>query len=325
MAALDGGSQVPAGKPTRILFLSSSSFGIPPLQALLADSRYQVVGLIAQPDKPAGRGLRVVPAAIVQVARRALVPVLQPADLRSPSAMAEAQALAPDLVVVAAYGQWIPAGVYEYPPLGSLNIHPSLLPRHRGAAPAMSALLAGDRVAGVTILFVVEEMDAGDILAQAALAIEPDDTTATLMNRLALLGARLLSDTLPAYLAGRIEPRPQDHCRATWFGRVCKEMGRIDWSEPAELIRRKVQAYTPWPTAFTTYAGRRLRIVAAECREWQGPEAPGTVVRTPEGVNVVTGEGALLLRRVQWAGKRELETEAFARGQRGFIGARLGY
>jgi methionyl-tRNA formyltransferase len=308
----------------RVVFMSSSPFGVPALQALLADSRFQVVGVVTAPDKPAGRGRTVVPSEVKRAAEVAGVPLLQPDRLRSPEAIEQVRALQPDLIVVAAYGQWIPNEVIEMPPMGSINIHPSLLPRHRGAAPAMSAILAGDRVTGVTIILVAEKVDAGDILAQASLPVEPGDTTASLMERLAPLGARLLMETLPLYLEGRIVPQPQDERDATWFGRITKEAGRIDWTEPAWLIERRIRAYIPWPKAFTAFQGTPLRVLAGRVIEWTGGESPGTVVSTPEGPAVVTGAGALVLLRVQPAGRKEMSGAEFARGQRTLIGSRLG-
>jgi methionyl-tRNA formyltransferase len=314
----------PADRPTRVVFLSSAPLCVPALSALLADPRYCVVGLVTAPDRPAGRGRKVALSEIKRLALGAGLPVLQPARLRTPEAIEEVRALSPDLIVVAAYGQWIPADVFDMPPLRSINIHPSLLPRHRGAAPAMSAILGGDAVTGVTIIQVVEEMDAGDILAQESQPVDPADTTATLMDKLARLGADLLMRTLPDYVAGRILPRRQDTGAATWFGRIRKDAGRIDWSEPAVAIERKVRAYQPWPTAFTELDGQPMRVLEARVLPRWGEELPGTVLEAPEGPSVATGDGALLLLRVQPAGKKEMSGADLARGRRGFVGMRLG-
>jgi methionyl-tRNA formyltransferase len=229
---------------------------------------------------------------------------------------------------VAAYGQWIPSEVFDLPPKRSLNLHPSLLPRHRGAAPVVGALLAGDKEVGLSVLFVEDEMDVGDLLAQVRVPIVKGDTTGSLMDRLATLGAPLFVDTLAAWVAGQIEPQPQDHAQATWIGRLEKNAGLIDWSLPAEVIVRQCKAFSPWPGTFTFFRGKRLLILrASELAVGDGPYAdvgPGSVVQMGSAVGVTTGDGLLGLERVQLAGRRPLEIEDFLRGQRMFIGARLG-
>ncbi len=310
----------------RIVFMGSGDFGIPALQALHQQAWGDIVALITQPDKPAGRGRQLKPPPIKEAAAVLGIPVLQPASLRTPDGMGAVRALAPDVIVVAAYGQWIPPEVFAAPPFHSLNIHPSLLPRHRGAAPAMSAILAGDTETGVTIILVSEEMDAGDILSQATMPILPEDTTGSLMQKLADLGAALIVDTLPRWLAGQVRPTPQDHSKATWFKRVSKEAGLIDWAESAETIWRKVRAFNPWPSAYTFLNGRRLIIhrampVPADILR---PAAPGEVVLHPDGPAVGTGSTPLLLLEVQPEGKRRMTGKEFLAGQRTLAGARLG-
>ncbi len=310
----------------RIVFMGSGDFGVPALQALHQQSWGELVALVTQPDRPAGRGMKLRPAPIKEAAMALGVPVLQPARLRALESIAQIHALAPDVIVVAAYGQWIPPEVFAAPPFQSLNIHPSLLPRHRGAAPAMSAILAGDTETGVTIILVAEEMDAGDILSQTSLPILPDDTTGSLMRKLADLGAALIVETLPRWLAGQIQPAPQDHSQATWFNRVGKEAGLIDWTEPAEVIWRKVRAFNPWPSAYTFLNGRRLivhRAMPMPAGRPQSP-APGEVAIYPEGPAVGTGTTPLLLLEVQPEGKRRMTGKEFSAGQRSLQGARLG-
>jgi len=227
--------------------------------------------------------------------------------------------------VVAAYGEILRRNVLSLPPRGCVNVHASLLPRHRGAAPVAAAILAGDRVTGVTIMLMDEGMDTGPILAQAEEPIRPDDTTGTLTARLAELGARALSETLPGWLAGRVEPRAQDGSQATYAPRITKDDGLIDWSEPADIIERKVRAFHPWPGAYTYWQGRRLRITQAEVvRDWCGRDEPGTVFEVARGAAVATGEGALLLRELQLEGRCCVGCAEFLRGQRGFVGAVLG-
>ncbi len=312
-------------KPARVVFMSASDFGIPAFKALLAHPQYEVAGLVTQPDRPAGRGRKMSAPPIKRVALSADVPVLQPQRLRDPEAIERVKELKADVIVVAAYGQWIPPEVYDAPPYRTLNIHPSLLPRHRGAAPAMSAILAGDQETGVTIILVGEEMDAGDILEQVRLPIAPEDTTGTLMDKLAELGAQTIVDVLPRWLNGEIQPTPQDHTQATWFRRVRKSQGLIDWTKPAEQIWREVRAYNPWPSAYTFYRGRRLVIHQAwPLTKWDGDAEPGEIQRLGNRIAVATGEGALLLDVVQLAGKRPVTAEDFARGQRALEGTKLG-
>ncbi len=310
----------------RIAFMGSGDFGIPALRALHRQPWVELVALITQPDKPSGRGQRVKATPIKEEAIALGVPVLQPTTLRSPDAVAEIQALRPHVIVVAAYGQWIPPEVFAFPPFQSLNIHPSLLPRHRGAAPAMSAILAGDAETGVTVILVSEEMDAGDILSQATIPISPEDTTGSLMRKLAEVGASLIVQTLPQWLAGQIQPTPQDHSRATWFKRVDKEAGLIQWTEPAEAIWRKIRAFNPWPSAYTFLGGKRLIIHRATPMppDVARPIAPGEVFLHREGPAVGTGTVPLLLLEVQPEGKRRMTGKEFLAGQRALQGARLG-
>ncbi|MDH7488695.1 MAG: methionyl-tRNA formyltransferase [Anaerolineae bacterium] len=310
----------------RVVFMGSGDFGIPALQALHQQSWGELVALVTQPDKPAGRGMKLRPAPIKEAAMALGIPVLQPVRLRTAESIEAIRALAPDVIVVAAYGQWIPPEVFAAPPFRSLNIHPSLLPRHRGAAPVMSAILAGDRETGVTIILVAEEMDAGDILSQVSLPILPDDTTGSLMRKLADLGAALIVETLPRWLAGQIQPVPQDHSKATWFRQVSKEAGLIDWTEPAEVIWRKVRAFNPWPSAYTFLNGRRLIVHRAMPMPGGRPQppAPGEVAIYPQGPAVGTGTTPLLLLEVQLEGKKRISGKEFLAGQRGLAGMRLG-
>ncbi len=257
-------------------------------------------------------------------ARELGIPVLQPDTLRSPEALSALEAARPDVIVVAAYGEILRRRVLELPPRGCVNVHASLLPRHRGAAPVAAAILAGDRVAGVTIMLMDQGMDTGPMLAQAEEPVRPDDTTGTLTARLAEVGARLLAATLPLWLAGQAHPQPQDGSRATYAPRITKEDGEVDWTQPALHISWQVRAFDPWPGTYSHWRGRRLRIVgAAPLEGWCGPEVPGTVIETREGVAVATGEGALLLRHLQLEGKRCLDCDGFLCGQPGFVGSVL--
>jgi methionyl-tRNA formyltransferase len=313
----------------RVLFMGSPQFAIPTLQALMTgyQAGYQVVGVVTQPDRPSGRGRQLHPPPVKELAQAHGLPVLQPASLRSPEAIAELQALQPDVIVVAAFGQILRPAVLDLPPFGCLNVHASLLPRWRGAAPIAAAILAGDEATGITIMRMDPGLDTGPILRQRALPIAPDDTAASLGERLARLGADLLLDTLPDWLAGRLEPQPQDDALVTLAPQLEKEQGHIDWSEPAEAIARRVRAFHPWPGTFTTWQGAPLRILRASAESSagtaEGGAPPGTVVAAPRGPAVATGRGWLCLVEVQPAGKRPMPADAFVRGARGFVGSRL--
>jgi len=308
----------------RVLLMSTPEFGQPTLQALI-DRKYDVVGLVCQPDKPAGRGLHLTPPPMKLAALQQGVPVFQPASLRAPEVLRQLSATRPDVILVAAYGNYIPNAVIGLAPLGALNLHPSLLPRWRGACPVPAAILAGDRATGVTVHFVVDEMDAGAILSQAAMPIREHDRTGDLMARLAVLGAGLYLATVEDWLAGRIAPRDQDHTQAVWCDRMKKAHGRLDWSQPADILARQVRAFDPWPGSFTSWNGLPLRILDAEpWSEWRGNLAPGQVFRSEDHIAVATGQGALVLRTVQASGRRVLPVDRFILGRREFLTARLG-
>ena len=307
---------------TRIVFMGTPEFAVPALEAL-ADA-HQVVGVVTQPDRPAGRGRRLAPSPVKQVALERGLSLSQPHSLRTPEAVAQLSAWKPDVIVVAAFGQILPQDVLGIPPHGCLNVHGSLLPRWRGAAPVAAAILAGDEVTGVTIMQMDAGLDTGPVLAQREETILPDDTQATLGERLSYLGAELLVETLSAYLAGNLLPRPQPEEGATYAGQLRKEDGLLDWSRPAVELDRQVRAFTPWPGAFTTWRGQRLKVLrVVPLPEWHGDAPPGTVIVLADRVVVATGEGALRLEEVQLAGKRPMDIAPFLRGQRDFAGSAL--
>lgn len=312
----------------RVLYTSTPQFGVPTLLLLAQDERFEVVGVVTQPDKPAGRGLKLTPPPAKVVAQGLGIPVLQPLSLREPEVQAAIHALQPDVGAMVAYGQWVPAQVFDLPPKRTLNLHPSLLPRHRGAAPVPGALLAGDSEVGLSVHFVVDEMDAGDVLAQLTMPVGEDDTAGALMARLAEVGAPFFVETLAAWVRGEITPHSQDHTQATWVDRLEKTAGLLDWTLPAEHLERCCRAFSPWPGTYTEFEGKRLlvhRAKAIPISEGALPKGrPGTVVQIGPEVAVVTGDGLLRLDRVQLEGRRQLDIRAFARGQRAFLGATLG-
>lgn len=307
----------------RIVFLGTPGFAVPSLLALIA--AHQVVGVVTRPDRPAGRGQKLLPSPVKEVALARGLPLFQPETLCSPQAVARLAEWQPEAIVVVAFGQILRPSVLALPPYGCLNVHASLLPRWRGAAPIPAAILAGDATTGVTLMRLDEGLDTGPILAQVECPIAPDDTTATLTARLAELGARLLVETLPGWLAGEVRPRPQDPSLASYCRPLRKEDGSLDWSRPAIELDRRVRACAPWPGAYTTWQGQRLKLLRTRPHPtWSGAALPGTVVALPGGAGVVTGRGLLELLEVQLAGKKPLAVGLFVRGQHGFIGGRLG-
>jgi methionyl-tRNA formyltransferase len=306
--------------------MGSPEFAVPTLEALARE--HKVLAVFAQPDKPAGRGRQLarVPAATWADAHG--LPVHQPRSLRKDaSAIETLRALRPEVIVVAAYGLILPQPVLDVAPFGCLNVHASLLPKYRGAAPVPAAILAGEVETGVTIMRVDAGVDTGPMLAQAREPIRPDDTSASLGARLAERGAQLMAEMLPKYLRGEIAPVEQDHAQATLSPKIEKAHGRIDWSTPARHIDRMIRAYTPWPGSLTTWNGVDLKIVRAAVTGQMTAaalHAVGQVIRLEgDRIGVVTGEGVLELREVQLAGKRAMSIDEFVRGQPKFVGTVL--
>jgi methionyl-tRNA formyltransferase len=307
---------------TRIVFMGTPDFAVPSLEKLA--ERYEIAAVVTQPDRPAGRRRVLTPPPVKVAALARGLPVWQPPTLRAPEAVAHLRDLAPDLIVVVAFGQILRPDVLEIPPHGCLNLHGSLLPKYRGASPGVAAILAGDAETGVTLIKMDEGMDTGPIIAQATCPIAPDETTATLRDKLSHLGADLLIETLPRWLAGEIAPQPQDDAQASTCRMIDKSDGRIDWRQPAVQLERQVRAYLPWPTMFTFWQGKRLKVLGATpLPERRGEGEPGRVIALDDGAGVVTGAGVLRLEEVQLAGKRAMAMEAFLRGHQDFVGSML--
>ena len=313
-----------AEQSLKIVFMGTPSFALPVLSALL-DAGHEVVGLYTQPDKPSGRGRGTTPSPVKAYATEHGLRVFQPASLRRPDAHEELASLSPDVIVVAAYGRILPPGTLELPPLGCLNVHPSLLPRYRGPSPVSAAVLNGDQTTGVTVMKLDEGMDTGPIVAQKETPIAPPEDAEELTARLFRIGASLLIDVLPRWARGEIRPRPQDDSDASTTKRLSREDGQIDWTLSASRIERQVRAYRPWPGTFTRWGGRLLKIIEASAPNPETKLQPGHVALSPDGsVHVGAGAGALVVARLQLEGRRAVTAEEFVRGHPDFVGSTLG-
>ena len=300
----------------RVVFFGTPEFAVPTVDALLR-SPHSVVGVITQPDRPRGRGQKTSDAPVKVRAVAAGVPVLQPATLKDEIFLQQLRSLHADLGVVAAYGKILTDAVLDLPRLGLINVHASLLPRHRGAAPVHRAIIAGDRETGVTIMRVVKALDAGPMLAAAKRPIEPDDTSDIVERDLARLGAQLLAATVDDLAAGRAHETPQDDAEATYAPRLKKEDGLVDWAVPAERIHNLIRGLHPWPHAFTFLDGNRLILLRSSPSADAHTEAPGTIlVAEGDRLVVAAGEGTVRLQQIQVEGKRAMAPREFLAGHR---------
>ena len=306
----------------RLVFFGTPEFAVPSLRALLAGSD-PVVGVVCQPDKPAGRGRHLATPPVKQVALEAQVPVLQPEKLRPPEFLEALRQWAPDLIVVAAYGRILPKAVLDLPPHGCINVHASLLPKFRGAAPVQWAILRGEAVTGVTIMQMNERMDAGDILLQRETRIGEDETYGELQARLADVGAQALIEAIAQLHAGTLQAQRQREEDVTLAPMIAKENGRIDWTQPAVVIARMVRAFNPWPSAFTDLDGKLLKIHRAHVGG-AGTGIPGNVACVEGDIAVSTGDGTLVLDELQLEGRKRLSAAEFARGGGIKVGTVLG-
>ncbi len=316
---------VAAPRPLRRVFFGTPDFAVPSIEALFG-SHHAVVGVVTQPDRPRGRGQHVSDSPVKRAALSKGVPVLQPDRLKDESFLAALRAWHADAGVVAAYGRILPAAVLDAPPMGLVNVHASLLPRYRGAAPVHRSIIAGDRETGVSIMRVVQALDAGGVFATATRAIGPDDTSADVERDLARLGASLLLDVLDQLAAGRAAEVPQDEAAATYAHRLRKEEGLIDWGAAAAAIHNQVRGLQPWPMAWTFFGGRRVILVrtrAVPDAPDRGP-SPGSIVEIPkDALRVQTGCGRLDVLMVQPEGRRAMAARDFAAGHHAGAGLRF--
>jgi methionyl-tRNA formyltransferase len=308
----------------RILFMGTPAFAVPALECLVRGG-YPVIGVVTQPDRPQGRG-RTMASSPVKVRAEGLgLTVLQPEKVRTPDFLETFRKLAPDLVIVAAFGQILPGEIISGPREGCINIHPSLLPKYRGAAPINWALIRGEEKTGVTIMRMDEGVDSGDILLQEETPIGEEETFGTLHDRLANMGAGLLLKAIAQVEAGTLRPRPQDHRLVTQAPRLGSEDGRVRWDADARAIVARIRGLSPTPSAHTLLGGKKLKIFMAMAETAAVPEAPGTVVgETAAGLRVAAGNGYVLLRELQLEGKKRLAAHVFLRGVRIVPGQVLG-
>ncbi|MEI8397128.1 MAG: methionyl-tRNA formyltransferase [Rhodospirillaceae bacterium] len=301
----------------RLAFMGTPDFAVPALRALI-EAGHDIVCVYSQPPRPAGRGQRLRPSPVQQLAESHALPVRTPKSLRPPEVQAEFAVLGLDAAVVAAYGLILPVPVLEAPRLGCLNIHASLLPRWRGAAPIHRALLAGDRETGITIMQIEAGLDTGPMLLREAVPIGPDSTTQGLHDTLAQLGARMILAALDGVSAGRLHAVPQPAEGVTHAAKLERDEGRLDWTRPAVEMERRVRALTPWPGVWFEAGGERIKVLAAESLDAGRATAPGTML--DDRLTIACGQGALRLLMVQRAGRAAVDGAAFLRGfQGGFV------
>jgi methionyl-tRNA formyltransferase len=302
--------------PLRILYFGTAELACASLNALVRNKNFELLGVVTQPDKARGRDMQIQFSAVKDAALAAGLKVLQPRRARDESFIAEVRSLAPELMVVVAYGQILPQALLDLPAHGCLNVHTSLLPRHRGAAPIQWAILSGDPETGVTIMKMDAGLDTGPILMERRTPINPADTAQTLHDRLAVMGAELLVETIPLWVEGKIDPRPQPE-GATYARKISKADGQIDWKERPIVIWRKIRAFTPWPGAFSTVelSGKKrlVKLWEAVPRDRQG--TAGTVLEAaPEGITVGCGEGSLQINVLQVEGRKRMSAREFLSG-----------
>jgi methionyl-tRNA formyltransferase len=296
----------------RVVFMGSPDFALPILKAL--SEHYEVVGVVTQPDRVSGRGRELKPPSVKLLAHELNIPVIQPEKLRQPEAIEQLRAWNPDLIVVAAFGQILRKDVLDLPPHGCINVHASLLPRWRGAAPINAAILHGDEETGITIMKMDVGLDTGPILTQRSIRLTREDTAGSVFEKLSQLGADLLIETLPGYLSGKIQPVPQPEAGSTYAPMLKKEEGQLDFTRPAEELERRVRAFNPWPGAFMDFDGTLLKIHRAHVE----PGEPGVGQRLiyRDQLAVGTENGLLILDEVQPAGKKTMNGKAFLAGAR---------
>ena len=309
----------------KVILMGSGALACPLLEGILAAGRDDLVAVVTQPDRAGGRGMQCLPCVVKTLAQNRHLPVFTPENASEDAFVAQLAALQPDVVVVACYGQFLKRNLLAVPRIGTINVHPSLLPKYRGASPIQWALANGETGTGVSVLYVTPKMDAGDILAQEKFPISPDDDYCALEPKLAAKGAELLVRVLDGFRAGQTQGTPQDEAQATYARKLAKEDGLVDWSLPAEAILNQLRGFSPWPGAYTFLPGGILLKLHEVKVETGASALPGTVLDAAgAGPLVATGRDALRLTQVQPAGKKSMPGAAFLCGHKLAAGARMG-
>ncbi|MGI5851316.1 MAG: methionyl-tRNA formyltransferase [Clostridiales bacterium] len=303
----------------RIIFMGTPDFSVPSLETIAAEG-YELIGVVTQPDRPRGRGKRLLPSPVKKWAIEKGIDIYQPVKARDEEFITQIKRLAPDLIVTAAYGQILPKNILDIPPLGCINVHASLLPKYRGASPIQQAIMDGESKTGITIMYMDEGMDTGDIILQMETLIHPDENAGDLHDRLAALGAKALSESLELFTVGKPEGIPQIQEDATYCQKIDKDMGRINWDMDIDRIRNNVRALTPWPGAYTYIGSMRLKVWEAGQVEYSDLKdiTPGQIVYADEehGLVISGSDGLIRLSKVQAPGKRAMDDVEFLRGNR---------
>ncbi|TAL11151.1 MAG: methionyl-tRNA formyltransferase [Nitrospirae bacterium] len=315
-------------KPLRIVFMGTPEFAVPSLQALLrADPETvgRVVGVVTQPDRPKGRGQQLAPPPIKVLAQQAGLPILQPAKMKDPDFLDALRSWIPDVIAVTAFGRILPPAILDLPPMGCINVHGSLLPKYRGAAPIQWAVINGETETGITTMLMDPGLDTGPMLLREPVPINSADTAGDLAARLAPLGGRLLVETIVGLKRGTLRPTPQDHAKATLAPLLKKEDGMLDWKDGAAALSNRIRGLTPWPGAYTYHGEERWQLWRAQTAPVGCAEAaPGTILEiTKDALRVATGKGSLLLQEIQPASGKRLNVSQYLAGHRVAVGARL--
>lgn len=310
---------------TKIVFMGTPEFAVPSLDALL-DAGYCVAGVFTQPDRPAGRGKKLTACPVKARALERGCEVFQFEKVKTPEGVAQLKALEPDMIVTAAFGQILTQEILDIPQFGVVNVHASLLPRHRGSAPINWCILQGEKTAGVTTMLTARGIDTGDMLLKAETEIGELETAGELTVRLSEMGGKLLVETLEKYLSGEIKPIPQDEAASTYEPMLEKEMGMIDWAKSAQEIACQVRGLNPWPCAYTDYEAGRLKVYLAKASETTSDAAPGTVIASgaKEGLIIACGEGCLELLEIQAPNAKRMTAKAYLMGKKIDVGTRFG-
>lgn len=305
---------------TKIVFMGTPAFSAPILR-MLVEEGYDIISVVTQPDRPVGRKKVLTPTPVKEEALRLGLPIYQPEKLKNPEELQYVLDLAPDLIITAAFGQILPSAVLEAPKLGAINVHASLLPAYRGGAPIHQAIIDGQTETGVTIMYMVDRLDAGDIISQTVVPIGSNDDTGTMFDKLSVAGTELLKETLPSIINGTNSRKQQDEEKVTYARNISRDQERIDWTKSAAAIANQVRGLHPWPVAFTTYTEQNMKIWKAEATESPKNGKPGEILELgTDALIVQTGDGVLAIKELQPAGKKRMRAEDYLKGPKIQVG-----